>query len=107
MQHLNSQRLKILNDFIFKKLFGEHNTKRNLVALLKAILKPQEWDHLNAIAIVNNQTLTGAKIKDKDSILDIQAKTKIGTKINIEIQQKNEYNMPKRALFYSSKVNYQ
>jgi len=35
----NIKRVKPLNDFIFKKLFGKEDSKDNLIALLNAILK--------------------------------------------------------------------
>jgi len=40
------KRLKPLNDFIFKKTFGEEETKDNLIALLNAILSKKDRDKL-------------------------------------------------------------
>jgi len=40
------ERLKPLNDFIFKKIFGEEETKDNPIALLNAILSKKDRDKL-------------------------------------------------------------
>ncbi|MEF9953585.1 MAG: Rpn family recombination-promoting nuclease/putative transposase, partial [Clostridium sp.] len=84
------RRLKPLNDFIFKKLFGEEETKDNLIALLNAIL--------------DNKELVKELVDDKTGILDVRAKTSDGTQIDIEIQLTNQHNMDKRTLWYWGKL---
>jgi hypothetical protein len=42
-------RLKPLNDFVFKKVFGEEQTKDNLIALLNAILSRKDRDKLETL----------------------------------------------------------
>jgi len=46
-------------------------------------------------------------ISGKSCILDVLAVLHDGTKVNIEVQLGNEYNMERRSLFYWSKVYYQ
>ncbi len=52
------ERLKPLNDYIFKKLFGENEVKDNLVAFLNAVLDRKDRDRLVTLEIVDNKELT-------------------------------------------------
>ncbi|WP_461207916.1 Rpn family recombination-promoting nuclease/putative transposase, partial [Clostridium sp. DL1XJH146] len=94
------KRLKPLNDFIFKKLFGENEVKDNLIAFLNAVLDRKDRDRLVTLEIIDNNELTRELIDDKTSILDVRAKTEDGTQIDIEVQLTNQHNMDKRTLFY-------
>ncbi|USK36744.1 Rpn family recombination-promoting nuclease/putative transposase (plasmid) [Bacillus sp. F19] len=93
------KRLRPLNDFIFKKLFGDNQDKELLIGFLNAILD----DEVKDLYIVEEK-LTKEKIDDKQGILDIKAICYSGEKINIEVQLANEYNMKERTLFYWSKL---
>ena len=55
------ERLKPLNDYIFKKLFGENEVKDNLVAFLNAVLDRKDRDRLVTLEIVDNKELTREK----------------------------------------------
>ncbi|SHI06808.1 Rpn family recombination-promoting nuclease/putative transposase [Clostridium grantii] len=94
------KRLKPLNDYIFKKLFGENEVKDNLIAFLNAVLDRKGRDRLVTLEIIDNKELTRELINDKTSILDVRAKTEDGTQIDIEVQLTNQHNMDKRTLFY-------
>lgn len=98
------KRLKPLNDYIFKKLFGENEVKDNLIAFLNAVLDKKDRDRLVTLEIVDNKELTRELINDKTSILDVRAKTEDGTQIDIEVQLTNQHNMDKRTLFYWGKL---
>ncbi|MCY6354510.1 Rpn family recombination-promoting nuclease/putative transposase [Clostridium sp. ZS2-4] len=98
------QRLKPLNDYIFKKLFGENEVKDNLVAFLNAVLDRKDRERLVTLEIVDNKELTRELITDKTAILDVRAKTEDGTQIDIEVQLTNQHNMDKRTLFYWGKL---
>ncbi|GGF67052.1 hypothetical protein GCM10010912_10030 [Paenibacillus albidus] len=54
---------------------------------------------LTEITLMNPYTDKDAPV-EKQSILDIKAKTSEGKRINIEMQLFNPYNMEKRTLFY-------
>ncbi|MEW6624997.1 MAG: Rpn family recombination-promoting nuclease/putative transposase, partial [Bacillota bacterium] len=82
-----------LNDFIFKKLLGEEDSKDNLVAFLNAVLDPEDKKKLVSLEIVDNKQLTKELIEDKTGRLDVRAKTADGTQVNIEVQLTNQYNM--------------
>lgn len=93
-------RLKPLNDFVFKKTFGEEGSKDNLIALLNAILSKEDRDKLVTLEIVENKELTPELIEDKTGIIDVRAKTADGTQLEIEVQLTNQHNMDKRTLWY-------
>jgi predicted transposase/invertase (TIGR01784 family) len=69
-------RLNPLNDFLFKKLFGDENENELLIGLLNAILQ---------IEIVNltiqNEKLDRFKEEEKLGILDIKAKMTDGQRL--------------------------
>ena len=94
------ERLKPLNDIIFKKTFGEEGTKDNLIALLNAILSKKDRDKLVTLEIVKNKELTPELIGDKTGIIDVRAKTEDGTQLEIEVQLTNQHNMDKRTMWY-------
>lgn len=94
------ERLKPLNDFIFKKLFGENKVKDNLIAFLNAILNKKDTNKLVTLEIIDNKELTREMIGDKTGILDVKAKTRDGMQLDIEVQLTNQNNMDKRTLFY-------
>ncbi|WP_066248541.1 Rpn family recombination-promoting nuclease/putative transposase [Neobacillus drentensis] len=92
-------RLNPLNDFLFKKLFGDEQDQELLIGLLNAILN---------VDIVNlriaRENLDRMKEDDKLGILDIKEETPSGKKINIEVQLVDQKNMVPRTLFYWSKL---
>jgi predicted transposase/invertase (TIGR01784 family) len=92
-------RLNPLNDFLFKKLFGDENDKELLIGLLNAILKIEIVE-----LSIENEKLDRFKQEEKLGILDIKAKLMNGEKINIEVQLLNQKNMIQRTLFYWSKL---
>ncbi|MBY0145175.1 Rpn family recombination-promoting nuclease/putative transposase [Neobacillus niacini] len=92
-------RLNPLNDFLFKKLFGDENDNELLIGLLNAILK---IDIVNIT--IENEKLNRFKKEEKLGVLDIKAKMTNGEKINIEVQLLNQKNMIPRTLFYWSKL---
>jgi predicted transposase/invertase (TIGR01784 family) len=98
------KRLKVKNDFIFRKLFGEVKNKDILLSFLNAVLELADSDKLNDIEIIDGTELKKDSLEDKLGILDIRAKTVRGEQINIEVQLVNQYNMDKRTLFYWSKM---
>jgi predicted transposase/invertase (TIGR01784 family) len=97
-------RLKPLNDFIFKRLFGENEVKDNLIALLNAVLYAKDREKLDTLEIVDNKELTKLMIKDKTGRLDVRAKMADGTQLDIEVQLVDQHNMEKKTLFYLGKL---
>jgi predicted transposase/invertase (TIGR01784 family) len=97
------QRLRPMNDFIFKKLFGEEGQIDNLKAFLNAILYKND-EKIVGLEILNDKELTLDNIKDKKGIIDVLAKLGDGTQINIEVQLIDQDNMDKRTLFYWARI---
>ncbi|MDF2791208.1 MAG: hypothetical protein K0S80_4310 [Neobacillus sp.] len=92
-------RLNPLNDFLFKKLFGDENDNELLIGLLNTILR-MEIVNLT----IENEKLNRFKEEEKLGVLDIKAKMADGEKLNIEVQLLNQKNMIPRTLFYWSKL---
>ena len=98
------KRLKVKNDFIFRKLFGETKNKDILISFLNAVLELNVHEKLEDIEILDSTELKRSSLEDKLGILDIRARTARGEQVNIEVQLVNQYNMDKRTLFYWSKI---
>ena len=88
-------------DFIFKQIFGSENEKTVLLSFLNTAIKPE---HKIVDVELRNVEITKEAIEDKNSRLDVKAVADDGTIINVEIQLTNKHNMPKRTLFYWSKL---
>ncbi|MDR0638529.1 MAG: Rpn family recombination-promoting nuclease/putative transposase [Spirochaetaceae bacterium] len=93
-------RLRILNDFAFRKSFGEKGCEFQLAAFLNAVLQRTGGQKIASLEIVGNKELPPEILGGKLSKLDVRAVLEDGTKINIEVQLKNEYNMGRRSLRY-------
>lgn len=98
------QRLKPLNDFIFKKLFGEKEDEMILLSFLNAVLSKTSTEKLTEVTIIENKELTKEMLQDKTGRIDVRAKTAKGEQINIEVQLTDQHNMDKRTLFYWGKL---
>ena len=98
------ERLKPLNDFIFKKLFGEKGDEPMLISFLNAVLNRTQKEELTEIEIVENKELTKELLEDKTGRIDVRAKTTKGEQIDIEVQLTDQDNMDKRTLFYWGKL---
>ena len=95
-------RLKILNDFVFQKAMGEKGDEVQLLAFLNAVLKRTGKDTIESVEILEDKDLPAEMIDGKSGKLDVLAKLKNNTKINIEVQLENQHNMARRSLDYWS-----
>ncbi len=99
------ERLNPLNDYIFKRLMGEEESKDNLIPFLNAVLDPDDQKKLVSLELLDSsKELVKEMISDKIGRLDIRAKTAYGMQIDIEVQINNQKNMDKRTLFYWGKL---
>ena len=98
------RKVKPLNDFIFKKLFGEKGNEDILLSFLNAVLKRTCVEPIEEVSIIENKELTKELIADKTGIIDVRARTAKGEEIDIEVQLTNQGNMEKRTIFYLSKL---
>jgi predicted transposase/invertase (TIGR01784 family) len=74
-----------------------------LLGFLNAVLGKTGEDCFTAVEIIENKFLTPKLIGDKSSVLDVRAVLQGKTRVNIEVQVRNEYNMDRRSLFYWSR----
>lgn len=75
-----------------------------MCGFLNAVLKRSGKNSIDFVEFLENKTFPKKFIEGKTCILDVLAVLKDGTKINIEVQIKDNKNMAKRSLFYSSKL---
>lgn len=92
-------------DLIFKRIFGSEHNKDVLLAFLNSTFREAGEPALTEIVLLNPYTEADSP-DDKQSIMDIKAKTADGQLINIEMQLFNPYHMEKRTLFYWSEMYY-
>ncbi|AIQ17756.1 MULTISPECIES: Rpn family recombination-promoting nuclease/putative transposase [Paenibacillus] len=90
------------NDFLFKRIFGSEENRDVLIAFLNRTFAEAGKPPLSEIILLNPYTDKDSP-RDKQSILDIRARTTEGEIINIEMQLFNKYDTEKRTLFYWSK----
>ena len=96
------EKLKLTNDFIFKKVFGKKGNESILKDLLEAILKIK----IKKIELQTEVELERELIDDKTGVLDIEATIDDNTIIDVEMQMRNQYNMKERSLFYWAGLYY-
>jgi predicted transposase/invertase (TIGR01784 family) len=94
------QRFNPLNDFFFYKVFGEKGSEVQLLGFLNAVLGCTGEDRFTSVEILENKTFTPEVLGDKSVTLDIRAVLQGKTRVNVEVQLRNQYNMDKRSLFY-------
>lgn len=98
------RKVKPLNDFIFKKVFGEKGNEDILISFINAVLKRTNKEPIVEIEIIDNKQLTKEVINDKTGIIDVRARTAKGENVDIEVQLTDQGNMDKRTLFYWGKM---
>ncbi|WP_322905322.1 Rpn family recombination-promoting nuclease/putative transposase [Paenibacillus campi] len=91
------------NDFLFKRIFGSEENRDVLLTFLNRTFMEAKKPLLREIILLNPYTDKDSP-SDKQSILDIHARTTDGELINVEMQLFNRYDMEKRTLFYWSKL---
>lgn len=99
---MEAKRLKPLNDFAFQKVMGEKGDEQQLLAFLRAVLNRTGKGGLASVEILESKDLPAEMAGGKMARLDVLAKLDNGSRINIEVQLKNEHNIEKRSLFYWS-----
>jgi len=103
-EHEPFQRFNPLNDYLFFKVMGEKGDEKQLLGFLNAVLGRSGKKPIESVEIMENTSFEKDIIDGKSCILDVLAVLHNGTKVNIEVQLTNQYNMERRSLFYWSKV---
>jgi predicted transposase/invertase (TIGR01784 family) len=96
-------RLNPLNDYLFMRLMGEVGDEEQLLVFLNAVLARTHKEKLASVEISADKTFTAEVIGDKASVLDIRASTSDNSRVDIEIQLRNEHQMERRSLYYWSR----
>jgi predicted transposase/invertase (TIGR01784 family) len=95
-------RLNPLNDFAFQKSLGEKGDEEQLAGFLNAALERTGKGSIESVEILESKDLPAEIVGGKMSKLDVLCKLTGGTRVNIEVQIKNQHNMGKRSLYYWS-----
>jgi len=72
------------------------------LGFINAVLGKTENDKFTSVEIIENKTFTPENLGDKSVTFDVRAVLHGKTKVNVEVQLRNEHNMDKRSLFYWS-----
>ncbi len=91
-------------DFIFKNIFGNKTSSNILISLLNAILGYKKEGKKITEITIDDSFIKKENIDDKFAILDIKATLNDGTRVNIEMQIVDQYDMKKRSLYYLSRL---
>ena len=96
---MNKPLLSPINDYVFKRVFGEHLSV--LADLLQAVLALPVTEH--DIRIVN-PTFAADRKGDKLSALDLKVETREYGVIDVEIQVENYEDLWKRFQYYTARM---
>ncbi|WP_064774410.1 Rpn family recombination-promoting nuclease/putative transposase [Neomoorella mulderi] len=88
-----------INDYAFKRIFGSEEGKEALLSFLNAVLKLPPGRELTDVELLDRE-IDPKYLLDRGARLDVLARTKEGTLINIEVQVANQYNIDKRTMYY-------
>ena len=94
--------LTLRNDYLFKRLLGAEENKACLQAFLECVLD-MESGTITDLELLDKE-LTKDVITDKTGILDVKARLKDKTTIDIEIQNSWSAEFIPRTLFYWAKM---
>jgi hypothetical protein len=95
---LTKDEISIRRDIIFKIVFGANERSELLKDLLESILHRK----ITNIVVRNELALDKIHAYDKQMRLDILAEVDGKEKINVELQNRNEYNVIERSESYAS-----
>jgi len=94
------EKLKVTNDYVFKRIFGKQGNESILKDFLIAVLELP----IEEIEIIKDAHLDRTVVDNKSGILDIKATLNNKIIVNIEMQVRNQHNMIDRSLYYWSNL---
>ena len=94
------EKLKVTNDYVFKRIFAKQGNESILKDFLIAVLELP----IDKIEVIKDANLERALVENKSGILDIKATLYNKITVNIEMQVKNQHNMIDRSLYYWSNL---
>lgn len=93
----------LLNDIIFKLVFGSPNSEPVLRALINALLSLEGDKRIVSLEILNPE-LPKEHWKDRGAILDVRAKDGTGRLYNMEVQLASHKAYAARVIYYISRL---
>ena len=93
----------LLNDVVFKYVFGRNENTKPLISLLNAILRLEGKDKIESIEVLNPFNYR-EYLGDKMSIVDTRVKDGNGLFYNIEVQNYNDKAFAQRVGYYLAKT---
>ncbi len=95
--------LSLLNDYIFKNVFGVEGHEHLLEFLVNTVLKDKGFKPVHNLILKNSEIIKQHNWQ-KTSALDIRADDENGNELDIEVQVREEENYKGRSLFYWVKL---
>lgn len=96
---MKEQYINLFTDFGFKKLFGEEDSKEQLIAFLNTLL-PQKHQ-VKELNFTHNEHL-GATSLDRRAVFDLNCTSPSGEHFIVEIQKAKQNFFKDRSVFYAS-----
>ena len=82
---------------------GEKGDEVQLLSFLNAVLGLNGSNRLVSVKILEDRKFSAEIIGGKACVFDVRAKLHDGTRVNIEVQLRNQGNMDRRNLYYLSR----
>ena len=98
-----NMRRTLLNDIVFKIVFGSPTNEKLLRSLLNAVLDLSGKNRIVQLTLLSGE-LTKAHLFQKGVVLDVRAQDGQGQHYNIEVQVREEDHYVERSLYYLSKL---
>ncbi|MBO5815693.1 MAG: Rpn family recombination-promoting nuclease/putative transposase [Bacteroidales bacterium] len=98
LQGIRGNYADLLNDFMFKRIFGSEENKDVLIAFLNRMLKDVE---IEDVTFIETHHL-GETADDRQSVFDLSCRCRNGSTFIVEMQKARQKNFRERALYYTS-----
>ena len=98
MSYTEFQNLNLSDDFLFAKVMEDETVLRPVIEKILGI-------RIRNMTIVQSQRVIDIEPDSKGIRLDIMADDEKGSRYNVEIQKKNEYNIGRRSRYYHSMMD--
>lgn len=99
LENLNEHNCNLLNDALFKFIFGKEEHKQITIDFLNAVLASSLEHTIQDLQFVNSE-LSRRHDDNKSNLLDVMCLLDSGEKVDIEVQISDRKNMDHRTLFY-------
>lgn len=98
---MTKEYLDLKLDFMFKQLFGQPSRKHITIAFLNDILGRTGQERITDLTFENTEKIKD-RIDGKTVCFDVTVFTALGERINVEVQIRDQQDMPERTLYYWS-----